>query len=149
MYKVYQIKVGDTIENIASRLGVSVSEIENLNGLTSPYNLTVGQFLVVPNIETFFSTYEVKKGDSIYELSQKYNIDYNQLLKLNGLNKDDYIYPGEKINVPSGNTKFYITNMNDTFKDVQTYLGKNPLEIINENESIYLMPDQIIYAKDN
>lgn len=150
MYKVYQIKEGDTIVDIALRLGISAMELEALNGLSDNYELIAGEYLVIPKREDSgdFSVYEIKKGDTIYEIAQKYNIDYIQLLKLNGLNKDDYIYPGEEINVPKKGTKFYITNDNDTMKDVITYLGANPIDVLNENSKIYLKPDQLIYMKN-
>lgn len=149
MYKVYQLKFGDTIDSISNNLGVSKEELEEINGLEAPYNLSAGMYIVIPNLNNNFNSYEVKKGDTIYGLANKYNLDYNQLLKLNGLNKDDYIYPGEKINVPYQNVKFYITSSNDTISSVSKYFNVSPNELITSNEEIYLMPDQIIYMKDN
>lgn len=150
MYKVYQIKEGETINDVASKSGVSVITLESLNGLSGNYRLIPGEYLVVPKEKENgdFSVYEIKKGDTIYEIAQKYDVDYVQLLRLNGLDEDDYIYPGEEINVPKRGTKFYITDDNNTMKDVINYLGGNPVDILNENEKIYLKPDQLIYMKN-
>ena len=151
MYKVYQVQEGDSIDTIASKLGISISNLETINGLKRPYELFTGEYLVVPGGTSSqdFKVYEIKKGDTIYDIANKYNADYEQLLKLNGLNKNDYIYPGEEINVPNIGTKFYVTSENDTVNDIIRYLGKNPIEILNGNEKIYVKPDQLIYVKDN
>lgn len=149
MYKVYQIQLGDSINDIALKTGVPVNELERINGLLGNYMLVPGEYLVVPKIENSgdFEIYEIKKGDTIYEIAQKFDADYEQLLKLNGLNKDDYIYPGEEIEVPKKGVKFYITDDNDTMQDVVNYLETNPLDILAINEKIYLKPDQLIYSK--
>ena len=150
MYRVYQIKEGDTIDSIAQKTGVSARELETINGLKDNYRLMPGEFLVIPNVEVAkgFSVYTVKKGDSIYEIAKSYNIDYHQLLKLNGLNKDDYIYPGEEITVPLRGTKFYITDDNDTIGEVISKLEANPIELLNENPEILVKPDQLmVYTK--
>ena len=93
MYKVYQIQMGDSINDIALKTGIPVSELERINGLSGNYMLVPGEYLVIPKNEESedFQIYEIKKGDTIYEIAQKYDTDYEQLLKLNGLNKDDYI----------------------------------------------------------
>lgn len=149
MYKVYQIQLEDTINDIALKTGVPVRELERLNGLNNNYMLVPGEYLVIPKSEESgdFKVYEIKKGDTIYEIAQRFDTDYEQLLKLNGLNKDDYIYPGEEIDVPRKGVKFYITDDNDTMQDVVKYLETNPVDILSINEKIYLKPDQLIYAK--
>jgi LysM repeat protein len=146
MFKVYQIKNGDTIDSVVKNTSSSKEEIEKLNGLMGNYVLVPGEFLVVPNmVETSdFYKYTVRKGDNIYEIAQKYNIDLEQLLKLNGLNKNDYIYPGEEIMVPSVNTGFYITSDSDTLEDIFKKLGDNAHEVLKNNLGIYVKPDQLI-----
>ena len=44
--------------------------------------------------------YTVKKGDTLYSISQKRNISVDELRKLNKLKKDQDIFPGQKMNVP-------------------------------------------------
>lgn len=146
MYRVYQIKDGDTINSVANKTGISVNELEMINGLNGNYNLVPGEFLVIPNNKEAkgFSVYTVKKGDNIYDISRRYNVDYMQLLRLNGLNKDDYIYPGEEIMVPLNGTEFYITGDNDTISGVVSKMEANPMDILGGNSNIYLKPDQLI-----
>ena len=49
----YTVKRGDTLYQIANNFGVSVSEIMNLNNLTSTL-LNIGDILIIPNRETDF-----------------------------------------------------------------------------------------------
>ena len=47
----YMVKSGDTVENIASDWKVEPQAIVEINWLEKPYNLTIGQKLVLPNAE--------------------------------------------------------------------------------------------------
>ena len=62
---------------------------------------------------------------------------------------NDYIYPNEEIMVPSANTKFYITEDDDTLNKVIDGLGVNPSTLVKQNKEIYLVPDQLIIYRIN
>ena len=51
----------------------------------------------------FYDSYEIKKGDTLYQISKEYNVNTKLLAQLNGLNLDDYIYPGQTILIPKKN----------------------------------------------
>ena len=52
--------------------------------------------------------------------------------------------------VPTGLYNFYITKNNDTIKTILENTNLPIEEIINQNDNIYLVPDQlIIYKKNN
>lgn len=147
MYKVYRIEFGDTIDDIIKKSGSTMEELINLNG---EFEVIPGIYIVIPNNKNqLFDIYKVKSGDNMFSLSQKYDIDINDLLALNGLNKDDYIYPNQEILVPNSNLKVYITKNDDTIKGIIEKLRINIEDIINQNDKIYLLPDQlIIYKKE-
>lgn len=142
MYKVYQVQVGDTIEKIAQRLKMSVQDLINLNSLSG--EVTPGELLVIPNQDTIFETYVIQKGDNLYEISRKYNISVEDLMMINGLNKDDFIYPGEQILIPRSGANVYITKEDETIGNIANKLGVNTMDLINQNESLYLVPEQLI-----
>jgi LysM repeat protein len=71
------------------------------------------------------------------------------LIKLNGLDKDDYIYPGQEILIPNENVRIYITEEGSTLRDAASKLGDDVNSILMQNDTIYLQPDQlIIYKKE-
>ena len=39
-----------------------------------------------------YDTYNIQKGDTLYAISKKYNINPELLALINGLNMNDYIY---------------------------------------------------------
>lgn len=146
MYKVYQIELGDTLEIISKKAGTPISELKELNG---EFQVIPGNYIVIPNKEEqIFEMYKVKSGDNMYSLAKTYNINLDDLLALNGLNKNDYIYPNQEILVPTGNVDVYITKNGDTIDKITKNLGISLDELVNQNDKIILMPDQlIIYQK--
>ena len=147
MYKIYQVANGDTLENIAQRLGISQEILMTLNGLNNN-DLIVGSYIVVPKGENPFDKYIVMKGDNMYAIARNYNINPSELIKLNGLNPNDIIYPGDEILIPKENTGFYITENGDTLTKVSNALNASVAKFSNQNNTIYLVPDQlIVYRK--
>ena len=95
----------------------------------------------------FYNSYEIKKGDTLYQISKEYNVNTKLLAELNGLNLDDYIYPGQTILIPKKNVSYYITKDGDTLNELSGVFEKDLSDIVNQNETIYLLPGQMIYHK--
>lgn len=148
MYEIYQIKNVNTLDEISEELNISISELIDINGLEKINNLKDGDYIIIPRRKNDnFITYIIQNGDTIYSLANKYNLNYEQLLNLNGLDKEEYIYPGEKIMVPNSNVLFWITNDNETLNDVAEKLDTTINEIMNYNSKIYLKPEQLFVIK--
>ena len=83
-------------------------------------------------------------------LAKKYNITVDDLAGLNGLNKEDYIYPNQEIVVPTGKAKIYITKNGDTVDTLSKKFNTDYGNVLNQNKKLYLLPDQlIIYEEEN
>ncbi|MBR6949208.1 MAG: LysM peptidoglycan-binding domain-containing protein [Bacilli bacterium] len=99
----YTVKKGDSLYSIARVYETTVNEIIKLNHLTNT-NLSIGQQLSIP--ETDFSvttkpnytTYTVKKGDTLYSISNKYGIPVNTLIVDNAL-KNTTLSIGQVLNI--------------------------------------------------
>ena len=112
--------------------------------------LNPGDYIVVPKVQNenpYFREYTVKKGDNIYEIARVNNISPSQLLRLNGLNDTDIIYPDQKIMLPRNGVSFYITESDDTLNDVTKGLNVSANELARQNGTIYLINDQLIVYK--
>lgn len=94
-----------------------------------------------------FDYYTVKNGDTLYNISNGNNIDVSLLAQLNGFNKDDYIYPNQVLLVPKAGSVIYITANGDTLSEVAKGLGVSVMDLINQNDNIYLQPEQLIIYK--
>ena len=145
MYDVYTVKLGDTIEKIASSYNTDINELVKLNGIIDLYNLKNGMKILVPNDDKNpYRYYTVKKGDTILDIALKYNIDYKLLIKLNGLDENDYIYPNQTLVLPKEGVSLYLTRSDDTISSVMEALGMSIFEVMENNPDIYLREEQVI-----
>ena len=145
----YIVEIGDTIENISRKFNIPAIEIIRANNLEAPYILTIGQSLTIPTtLYNIFDYYTVKKGDSLYKIAENSNITVDMLASVNGLNKDEYIYENQTILIPKSDVDLYITKTGDTIETLSKFFNASGSEIIYSNNSIYLLPGQlIIYRK--
>jgi len=98
--------------------------------------------------ENYFTYYTIEKGDNLYEISRKYNINPKLLAAINGIDDKDYIYPGQELMIPKSGYSYYITGDGDTLKGVADAFRTDVDKLTNFNKTIYLLPDQILVYKD-
>ena len=104
--------------------------------------------IIVPkNNQEYFNYYTVEKGDSLYGIARRYNINPELLAGLNGLSMDDYIYPNQEILVPKSGYSYYITKDGDTIDLVAGLFKISSNELLNRNGVIYLAEGQILVNK--
>ncbi len=96
----------------------------------------------------FYSYYEIKTGDSLYKIAKEFNMNPKLIAELNGLKIEDYIYPNQTLKIPKKDVQYYITKEDDTLKDVGKIFGKTEQEIVSQNSTIYLLPEQMIFYKE-
>ena len=147
MYKVYQVLEGDTLNSISRKLNVSIEDLKGINGIEENTNITPGSFLVVPAQKSIFMNYTIQKADTLYNISQRYGVTLDNLLQLNGMKEDEYLYPGSTILIPNQDTKIYITKDNDTLESVADRLSTSISNIVSDNDNIYLLPNQLLIYK--
>lgn len=145
MYEVYTIKFGDTLEGISLLYNTNINELIKLNSIIDLNSLKEGMQIMVPNNNNNpYRYYTVRKGDTLKDIASKYNIEYNLLLKLNGLDNNDYVYPNQTLILPKEGVSLYMTKDNDTINSIANDLGMNVMELIENNDNIYLRENQII-----
>lgn len=80
-YVIYTVKSGDNLYSIAKSYNTTVSEIKDLNNLTSN-SLSIGQKLKIPDTDEY---YIVKLGDSLYSIAKKFNTTVDSIKRKNNL----------------------------------------------------------------
>ena len=148
MYEIYTITNSDTLSKIANKFNTTIEDLRNINGLYEDYLIEPNKELIVPKLtNNNYDYYTVKKGDNIYQIAESHNIDHELLLKMNGLDKEDYIYPNQTILLPKNKFKTYLTQEGDTIKELINNTNTDIEQLLRDN-NIYLAPEQIIIFKE-
>lgn len=148
MYQIYQVLPTDNLNEIATKFNTTIDNLININGFNDSSDLIPGNYIVVPKLqEQYFETYIVNKGDNLYEIAKRFDTDTTTIELLNGLNKNEYIYPNQELLIPLNNVTVYVTTENDTLANVAEHFQASIEEILNTNKQLYLSPDQIIIYK--
>ena len=98
----YRVKPGDTLIDIARRFGTSVRSLIAVNELPNS-RIYARQELLIPRVESrelqipnsFKELYIVQAGDSLWRIASRNNVSIKQLRKLNAINKNTLIQPGQ------------------------------------------------------
>ena len=117
----YKVMKGDTLYGIANKLDTTVDELKKVNNLNSN-QLSIGQILKIP-VKTIdlgdTELYQVKAGDTLYGIANKYGITLKELKAINNLTNDQLAI-GQLLNVPSGLSlaSSYTVNPGDTLYSI-------------------------------
>jgi N-acetylmuramoyl-L-alanine amidase len=134
---IYKVKAGDTLYSIANKLDTSVSELKEIDNLSTNV-LKIGQVLKIPTkVVDIGDTelYQVKSGDTLYSIANKYNVSVNELKTINNLTNNNLAI-GQLLNVPSGlsSVNVYIVEKGDTLYSIAKKfdIAVNKLKEYNE-----------------
>jgi LysM repeat protein len=102
----YTVVAGDTLFVIAQRFGVSMDAIVQLNNITDPNLLRVGQVLFIPTAGANLNTIptellQTAPGDTLQAISQRYSLDVNVLTSLNSISATTRLFPGQPVRLPA------------------------------------------------
>lgn len=99
------------------------------------------------NNNSYFTYYTIEKGDNLYEIAKKYNINPKLIAAINGIKDNEYIYPNQELLIPKSGYSYYITAEGDTLSGVSTAFKTTPENMLRYNQTIYLLPEQILVYK--
>lgn len=150
MFDKYIIKQGEDLNKVAKKFNTSLNYLQDINNIYYLDGVRAGMEIVVPkNTQAYFDFYTIERGDSLYGIARRYNINPSLLASLNGLNLEDYIYPGQEILIPKGNYSYYLTAEGDTLDSIAKTFNVDKNKLLEENEIIYLLSDQLLVHKKN
>ena len=118
--RIHIVRRGETLSGIASRYGVSVSQLKRLNRLYGKryiyprqrlylYNASSADRSVVQgktSVERLKSGVEGRKhivapGDTLWDISRTYGVSVESIRKANGLRRRSLIKPGQRLIIPT------------------------------------------------
>ena len=99
--------------------------------------------------QSYFEYYTIKRGDTIYGIAKRYNINPELLASLNGLDDGDYIYPDQVILIPKSGYSYYVTKSGDTLESVANIFDMSIDDLLSQNEVIYLLEGQLLARRTN
>lgn len=149
MFEKYTVKYGETLNDIATKFNTSIEYLKDINNIYYNDMVREQMDIIVPkNSEKYYNTYVIEKGDSLYKIARKYNINPELLSSMNGIEENDYIYPGQEIIIPKIGYSYYITKDGDTIDNVIKTFNTTPDNFNKYNETIYLMSGQLFVNKN-
>lgn len=148
MFESYKLQKGESLETVAKKYNTSVKILQDINNLYYLDDVREDMEIIVPTeSKDYFNYYVVEKGDNLYAIARRYNINPELLANINGLNNDDYIYPNQQILIPKNGYSYYITADGDTLDEVIKVFNSNKDKFLDENKTIYLMAGQLLVNK--
>lgn len=132
---VYTVKSGDSLWSIAKKFNTTVDDLKKTNNLTSN-SLSIGQKLVIPGKKesTSNNVYTVQKGDSLYSIARKYNVDVNALKQANNLSSN-LLSIGQVLIIPTGTEDYILYKVvsGDSLYSIAKKYGITMQEIMDFN----------------
>jgi murein DD-endopeptidase MepM/ murein hydrolase activator NlpD len=96
----HKVRKGDTLDEIADKLGTSVAQLRADNGLKKHAKIHPGQVIKGPR--TRAHAYVVGTGDTLYSIARRFNVSADDLREENGLSRSAGLHAGEKVRLPEG-----------------------------------------------
>jgi len=112
-YTQYKVRSGDNLWKIASKFGTTVPEIKKANSLSSN-EIYVGSILMIPTVVSTntqysdsgsknpdggYTTYTIRRGDSLWEIARKFGVEVSDLARWNNIESRSRLFPGERLKI--------------------------------------------------
>jgi len=101
---IYIVQPGDSLSSIANRFSVDINELMEANGIVNANQLTVGQQLIIPGLESIngvLDTELINFGNSYRNLIRRTQISESLFRKLNHVVSPSEFYVGASMIIPT------------------------------------------------
>lgn len=100
--------------------------------------LIKGSFIPISTSKTISTEskvkyYEIKKGDTLWDISRKYQVDLDTLMVMNNLNKNSVLSIGQTIKVPYNRARIHTIAKGETMWDISRKYEVDVSQIIRAN----------------
>jgi murein DD-endopeptidase MepM/ murein hydrolase activator NlpD len=155
-YPVYIVQSGDTLASIANRFGVSEDDLISYNNISNPDFVSIGTQLIIPGLQGLqgvITTSPVQLGESLKDLTVKYQIDRDLLLKLNHVTSPSEIYAGSSLILPvveESKAKVPVSKISSdqTILEMAAVNKTSTWEVLSQNDDQQetdILPGEMVY----
>lgn len=161
----YQVRSGDTLSQIAHRHQLSVAAIRDSNQLKGNI-INIGQTLILPQMAgspglssqpvaqaaATRAVYQVKSGDSLWNIARAHGIGISLLREHNNIDSDQSLSVGQSLRIPGGRgtdnaasprSMVYTVKSGDSLSSIARQFNISIERIRKENQlGSYLQPGQ-------
>lgn len=104
--EIYTVRRGDTPISIAGKFGVTLSALEDRNGLERGETIYAGDKLSIPGAGMSGEFYVVRPGDTLFYISRRTGVPIRTLVGINRIKDPDLIYAGEHLKLSAQKSSF-------------------------------------------
>lgn len=104
--EIYTVRRGDTPISIAGKFGVTLSALEDRNGLERGETIYAGDKLSIPGARMSGEFYVVRPGDTLFYISRRTGVPIRTLAGINRIKDPDLIYAGEHLKLSAQKSPF-------------------------------------------
>ena len=104
--EIYTVRRGDTPISIAGKFGVTLSALEDRNGLERGETIYAGDKLSIPSARMSGEFYVVRPGDTLFYISRRTGVPIRTLVGINRIKDPDLIYAGEHLKLSTQKSPF-------------------------------------------
>lgn len=104
--EIYTVRRGDTPISIAGKFGVTLSALEDRNGLERGETIYAGDKLSIPGARMSGEFYVVRPGDTLFYISRRTGVPIRTLVGINRIKDPDLIYAGEHLKLSTQKSPF-------------------------------------------
>ncbi len=104
--EIYTVRRGDTPISIAGKFGVTLSALEDRNGLERGETIYAGDKLSIPGARMSGEFYVVRPGDTLFYISRRTGVPIRTLVGINRIKDPDLIYAGEHLKLSAQKSPF-------------------------------------------
>lgn len=149
-YELHRVKRGEALGSIARRYKVDVEDLADLNDISNPSKIRIGQLLKIPDVsggsekvrtvaarsnppkesvvtsssrDVIASSYTIKKGDSISSIASRTGVSAKRLIATNNLSNPHSIRVGQTLKIPGSESVTKVVAQVHTVKKGDTLSG--------------------------
>lgn len=166
----HDVAPGETLASIASRYGITPEQLAQINNITNPNRILVGQRLTVftaltnsPAVSTIprasepltiaptaipmvmAATHIIAPGENLAQIAQRYNVGWPAIAEMNSITNPNQIFVGQYLLIPEPGTM----GNSEAFQGFADSYGAPAAALGFGREIIVDLSDSRIYAYEN